>query len=260
MVLPILFLVTAFLYACVGFGGGSTYNALLVLNDTDYKILPLIALSCNLLVVSGGVWRFSKSRHIQIKKILPWIVFSIPAAWVGGLIHIPEIVFVGILGISLFLSALKMLWPEKEREKDSLFVSEKNPSPLFSALPPIIGTGLGFLAGITGIGGGIFLAPVLHLLNWGNSKNIAGTCSLFILVNSFSGLVGQSMKLDEVDMMLPIFSYWAVFPAVLIGGQIGSWIGSERLNKKLIKKLTAFLILYVAIRLLFRFSSMAGLF
>ena len=92
----------------------------------------------------------------------------------------------------------------------------------YTKLLRILGGGLGFLAGITGIGGGIFLAPVLHILNWDNSKNIAGTCSLFILVNSLAGLVGQFMKLEEFNLLSPILSYWAMFPAVLVGGQIGS--------------------------------------
>ncbi len=256
--LSVLFFITAFLYACVGFGGGSTYNALLVLNGTDYRILPLIALICNLIVVSGGAWRFSRNRHIQIKKVLPWVTLSVPAAWMGGRISIPEVAFIGILGGVLFVFSVKMLLPEEGK----LFLNSsiKYLSSSVSILPPILGGGLGFLAGITGIGGGIFLAPVLHILNWDNSKNIAGTCSLFILVNSLAGLVGQFMKLEEFNLLSPILSYWAMFPAVLVGGQIGSMIGAEHLNTEIIKKMTAFLILYVSLRLLFRFCGMIGLF
>ncbi len=253
-----LFFITAFLYACVGFGGGSTYNALLVLGDADYKILPLVSLICNLIVVSGGVWRFSKNRHIRIKKILPWVFLSVPAAWVGGRINIPEFIFVGILGCSLFISSLQMLWPAKP--KHLLDMEQKNISSSIDFLPPVIGGGLGFLAGLTGIGGGIFLAPILHILNWDNSKNIAGTCSLFILVNSLAGLLGQIMKLNESDLLLSLSSYWLLFPSVLLGGQIGSLMGAERLNTEMIKKLTALLILYVALRLLFRFGGMVRIF
>ncbi|MDD3020267.1 MAG: sulfite exporter TauE/SafE family protein [Alphaproteobacteria bacterium] len=256
--LSVLFFITAFLYACVGFGGGSTYNALLVLNETDYKIIPLIALICNLIVVSGGVYRFSRNRHIQIKKVLPWVALSVPAAWVGGRINVHEAAFIGILGGALFVSSMKMLWPEKT--KHLLNRGTKHLSSSIAILPPVLGGGLGFIAGITGIGGGIFLAPILHVLNWDNSKNIAGTCSFFILVNSLAGLTGQFMKLEEFTLLLPILSYWAMFPAVLMGGQIGSMIGAERLNTEIIKKMTALLILYVALKLLFRFFEMSDLF
>jgi len=250
MLLAVLFFITALLYACVGFGGGSTYNALLVLSETDYRLLPFIALTCNIIVVSGGVWHFSRGRHIDIRKILPWVIISVPAAWLGGYIAVPEKVFIGLLGSLLLLSGIKMLWPEK----DSTLLQQTKKT--FPFVPPLIGGALGFVAGLTGIGGGIFLAPVLHLLRWSEPRNIAGTCSLFILVNSLSGLVGQTMKLGEINILPLALSYWYLLPTVLVGGQIGSWMGAERINSAVIKKLTALLILYVSIRLLFRFWMM----
>lgn len=251
MLLGTFFFATALIYACVGFGGGSTYNALLVLNDTDYRIIPLIALSCNIIVVSGGVWFFSKAGHINIKKILPWLLFSVPAAWIGGFIDIPEAVFIGLLGGALLMAGIRMLWPEKT----TISIQEEHPPKFIYApfTPSVIGGSLGLLAGLTGIGGGIFLAPILHLLRWGDPKNIAGTCSLFILVNSLSGLIGQTMKLNEMDILSSISSYWILFPSVLIGGQIGSWLGSTKLDVVAVKKVTALLILYVSARLLYRF-------
>ncbi|MGN7439406.1 MAG: sulfite exporter TauE/SafE family protein [Alcanivorax sp.] len=252
MYLAVLFFITALLYACVGFGGGSTYNALLVLAETDYRIIPILALTCNIIVVSGGVWHFSKTKHIKLSQVFPWIILSIPAAWLGGYMTVPETVFVGILGCALLLSGIKMLLPEKEiffLQPQTHFAWAKS-----SFVPPIVGASLGFLAGITGIGGGIFLAPVLHLLRWGDSKNIAGTCSLFILVNSLSGLAGQGMKLENTGLLIStVGAYWYLFPAVLVGGQIGSWMGSSRINVNAVKKLTALLILYVSIRLLYQF-------
>lgn len=244
MLLAAFFFITALLYACVGFGGGSTYNALLVLSDTDYRVLPFVALTCNIIVVSGGVWHFSRGRHIDIRKILPWVILSLPAAWIGGYIEIPEKVFIGLLGCVLFLSGIKMLWPEKE---NALLQPARQTA---SFIPPLIGGGLGLIAGLTGIGGGIFLAPVLHFLRWSDPRNIAGTCSLFILVNSLSGLAGQAMKLEETEILSLGLSYWYLFPAVLFGGQIGSWMGSSCINPNAVKKLTALLIIYVAIRLL----------
>ncbi len=242
MTVAALFFVTALIYASVGFGGGSTYNALLVLNGVDYKIIPLVALSCNIIVVSGGVWHFAKQGHINTRKILPWVIVSIPAAWIGGSIHIQEVYFLGILSIALFVSGVQMLLPMKD--------NSSRPALTYSKLAaPIIGGSLGLLAGITGIGGGILLAPVLYLLRWDTPKSIAGTCSLFILVNSLSGLAGQIMKQDLSNTILAIEPYWLLFPAVLIGGQIGSRLGTVKINGTIVKKATALLILYVSIKI-----------
>lgn len=146
MVLAFLFFMTALLYACIGFGGGSTYNALLVLGDTDYQLIPIISLICNIVVVSGGVWHFSREGHIRLSRIAPWIVFSVPASFVGGLIPVPEVIFTGVLGFALLLSGIRLLWPEKE---DPSFPNLK--APQHSFMPAIFGTLLGLMAGITGI-------------------------------------------------------------------------------------------------------------
>ncbi|MFK7867015.1 MAG: sulfite exporter TauE/SafE family protein [Alphaproteobacteria bacterium] len=246
--LTALFFVTALIYACVGFGGGSTYNALLVLNDTDYRILPFIALGCNIIVVSGGVWHFARAGHIKLNHILPWIVFSVPAAWLGGFITVSESIFIGLLGGALLLSGVKMLWPDKH-EPTQTKAAIKPVSSYY--VPLLVGLILGFIAGLTGIGGGIFLAPILHFVRWSNSKNIAGACSLFILVNSCAGIIGQMMKINDSGFIFSaLSSYWLLLIAVLIGGQIGSWLGALKINMRAVKMLTALLILYVAIRLL----------
>jgi uncharacterized membrane protein YfcA len=251
MILSTLFFLTAMIYASVGFGGGSTYAALLVLNGVDYKILPFITLICNIIVVSGGVWHFSANQHIKLKTILPWISLSVPAAWVGGYIQIPEGVFIITLGSALLLSSFWMFLPDNSKKcnLESALVNV----PVASYLPYLIGPALGFLAGVTGIGGGIFLAPVLHFIKWGNPKNIAGACSVFILLNSLSGLVGQAMKLVNLSTLLTTIPHWTLLLAVFIGGQAGSRFGSAHVSSKVVKKLTAFLILYVAIRLLSTF-------
>jgi len=249
--LPLVFsfLVTACVYASVGFGGGSTYNALLALAEVDYKLLPVIALLCNLIVVSGGTLRFARSGHVDIKKIFPWIVTSVPAAWLGGYVEISEFVFVGLLGVSLFICGVRLLWPEKKTEK-KIWIHEHR---LFA---PVIGAGLGGLAGMVGIGGGIFLAPILHLLKWAEAKSIAATCSVFILVNSVAGLTGQMMKSTETFVSQNMLDYIWLFPAVFVGGQIGSYLGAEYFEPKTVKKLTGLLTLYVACRLLWRWTEM----
>ncbi len=239
------FFITALLYAVVGFGGGSTYSALLVLTNTDYRILPSIALICNLIVVSGGAYRFYKADHIDLKRIAPWIITSVPAAWIGGYIDISKEIFTGLLGFSLLLSGTRMLITgQKQYNLDNVIINE-NP-----IVPLIIGGILGLLAGLVGIGGGIFLAPILYMMKWDNAKKIAATCSIFILVNSLSGIIGQAMKLDNLGMILNITGYWLLFPAVFIGGQIGSYMSAAKLNPDILRLLTSALILYVSIRLL----------
>lgn len=248
LLVALAFAVTAFLYACIGFGGGSTYNALPVLGNTNYHLIPFISLICNIVVVSGGVWHFSEEGHVRLPHIAPWIVFSVPASFAGGLISVPEVIFTGILGFALLLSGLRLLWPEKE---DISFPSLATRD--YKYLPAIIGSILGVLAGITGIGGGIFLAPILHFIRWGNAKQIAGVCAFFILVNSLAGLIGQSIKIDNTDVFSALLPYWILLPAVIVGGQIGSWLGAVQINISMAKKMTGYLILYVSARLIMKF-------
>ena len=242
--LAALFLITALLYGAAGFGGGSTYNALLVLAGTDYRAVPVVALACNVLVVAVGSWRFARSGHVDWRRIWPLLVLSVPFAWLGGRLAIAETVFVGLLAASLLAAGLLMLWqPDWEKEA---------PPVLRSRLAePLAGGALGFLAGLVGIGGGIFLAPLLYMLRWGPPKAIAGTCAVFILANSLSGLAGQLAKGDAGGEALA--AYWPLFPAVLVGGLVGSTLGSGRLDPKYLRNLTALLILYVAVRLAIRF-------
>jgi uncharacterized membrane protein YfcA len=241
--LAVFFFVTALLYAAVGFGGGSTYNALLVLAGADYRAVPVVALACNILVVSVGSWRFARGGHVDWRRIWPLFALSIPLAWVGGRLIVAEPVFVGLLAMSLFAAGLLMLWqPRWQRDGPPRVASRW--------VEPVAGGALGFLAGMVGIGGGIFLAPLLYLLRWGSPRAIAGTSAVFILANSISGLAGQLAKGSSVGIL---GAYWPLFPAVVAGGLIGSTLGSSRLDPKYVRILTALLILYVAVRLAIRF-------
>lgn len=249
ILLSLFFFVTAFLYACVGFGGGSTYNALLILAGTDYKIIPVVSLLCNIIVVSGGVWHFSREGHIRIQRILPWIAFSIPASFAGGLIPVSEVFFIGLLGFILLCSGIGLLWPERDQ---NISIRSSDRTSNNKLLEPLLGTFLGILAGITGIGGGIFLAPILHFLRWGSANQIAGACALFILVNSLAGITGQIIKMDSASTLALLPPYWLLLMAVLTGGQMGSGLGATRIKPAVIKKMTALLILYVAARLIIK--------
>ncbi len=246
--LAALFLLTALLYAAVGFGGGSTYSALLVLAKTDFHLVPVISLMCNLLVVSVGTWRFARAGQMPWRRAWPLFTLSVPLAWVGGRLAVSELLFVGLLAVSLLVAGLAMLWQRKPLPDDT------TSAPTWRE--PIIGGMLGLLAGIVGIGGGIFLAPVLHLMRWGGAKAIAGTCALFILVNSIAGLAGQLAKPDTMSRIEAMGGYWLLFPAVAIGGLAGSVIGSTRLKPRHLAVMTAILVLYVAGQLAVRFVHM----
>lgn len=244
--LAVLFFMTAALYASVGFGGGSTYIALLALVDLDYRILPIIALICNIIVVMGGTLRFHSRGLIDWHRVWPIILLSVPAAWIGGLIPIQRDSFMLLLGISLFAAAVLLLLEPMLKKTNRLSFEWGN--TLW--FPSVIGTGIGFLSGMVGIGGGIFLAPILLLINWADSRRIAATASLFILVNSVAGLAGQAMK-SGFELSSATWSlYWPIFVGVLIGGQIGSILASRKLPEIWIRRLTALLIIYVSLRIL----------
>ena len=247
--LALLFAVTAALYASVGFGGGSTYIALLALSALDYRALPVIALLCNIIVVTGGTIRFQSRGLIDWPKIWPILLLSVPAAWLGGRIVLAQDSFMLLLGLSLAAAGiLLIIEPFIKRAGDSAPGGQWTGHRLFA---PAIGTGIGFLSGMVGIGGGIFLAPVLLLTRWADSRRIAATASVFILGNSVAGLAGQVAKAGGSSGGEAILAYWPLFVGVLLGGQIGSILASKSLPEIWIKRLTALLILYVALRILF---------
>lgn len=252
--LVISFFITAALYASVGFGGGSTYNSLLVLSGVDYRILPAIALTCNIIVVSGGTLRFWQRGLLSIRDLSPFLAASVPAAWIGGRLNVSEIVFVGLLGLALLFAGLRMVTQPNPQAGP---VNRQSGWPLFT-ISIAVGGLIGFISGLVGIGGGIFLAPVLYFLNWGSPRRIAAACSLFILANSVSGLTGQLAKLGEASILSAAIPYWPLLLSVLVGGQIGSWAASQSFRPATIKRLTSVLILYVALRLLYRWSSLVG--
>lgn len=243
--LAALFLITALLYSSVGFGGGSTYTALLVLFGTPFYLVPLISLACNVTVVSGNTLNFVRAGVVAWKKTFPIIVFSVPASWAGGRLQVSETVFITLLALALMIAGIRLLLGAKSVADNDLIKT----LPLWTA--GLIGALIGFYSGLVGIGGGIFLAPVLYALNWGKAREIAAACSVFILVNSLSGMAGQITKLDDLALMSEALPYWPLIPAVLIGGFIGSRLGALKLPELAMKRLTGVLILSVALRLIY---------
>lgn len=243
ILLAALFFITALLYASVGFGGGSTYTALLIMSGTDYRLIPIIALSCNILVVSGNVVRYTRAGLIDWQRIWPLICLSIPAAWLGGRIVIAQDIFIGLLAIALFIAAIRLLTSQKTVAAK---IETQNTPKWINA---VIGGAIGFYAGLVGIGGGIFLAPMLHALRWGRAQQISASCSLFILVNSIAGIGGQFTKLNSLSLTHEAAAFWPLLPAVFIGGFIGNHLGVFKVSELWLKRLTGLLILIVAVRL-----------
>lgn len=242
VLLASLFALTACLYASVGFGGGSTYTALLVASGTDYALIPIIALSCNIVVVAGNTLRYSRANLVPWRQLWPILTLSVPAAWIGGRLIISETVFIGLLAIALLFSGIRLLWNTNAKSD----INIKKISPFLSGA---IGAIIGLYSGLVGIGGGIFLAPVLYALSWGHAKTIAAACSAYILFNSISGFIGQSMKLSDLERFSDSFAFWPLILTVLIGGFIGNHLGVKYISQIWIQRLTGALILIVAIRL-----------
>lgn len=249
LILTGLFLLAAVAYSSVGFGGGSSYNALLILSGMDYRLVPAIALSCNILVVTGGVYHYSRAGFLTLNKLIPFIVLSVPMAWLGGSLAVSERVFIGLLGFSLLVAAVQMLL----KPHTTAAVNDYGNVRYWLIAGPVGGF-IGLLAGITGIGGGIFLAPIIYFLHLAPARTVAGITSGFILVNSIAGLAGQMMKAGDYSPMQGWLQAWPLFIAVVIGGQIGSHLGAYHLPEKWIRRLTALLMLYVATRLIWRWA------
>ncbi|MDT8279705.1 MAG: sulfite exporter TauE/SafE family protein [Erythrobacter sp.] len=242
ILLALAFFVTALLYASVGFGGGSTYAALLALSGLDYRLLPLISLACNIVVVAGSSVRFARAGITPWRGALLLVALAAPASFVGGLIPIGREAFLTLLGVSLVLTSLTMLIPIAEQRAGE--------PTRYARWIPVAAPALGFLAGLVGIGGGIFLAPLLHLTRWQGARAIAATASLFILVNSLFGLAGQLIKNGPDLFGQALGTALPLLIAVVIGGQIGGLFAARLLPPKWIRWLTAILVLVVGVRLL----------
>ena len=241
IILSILFFVTAVLYSSVGFGGGSTYLALLLIWGVPYFIFPLIALSCNIIVVSGNCFNYIRAGNLNLKLLIPYLIGSIPLAFIGGSLPIEKIFFEILLFLVLATAGILLLlnfraYDDKEKSYRKV--------PIIISI--LIGGVLGFISGVVGIGGGIFLSPILFLIKAGKPKHIVTTASLFILINSFSGIMGQITKnavLNELS------NYWYLLLIVLVGGQLGNFLNLKIFPTRILALVTAGLVLFVAIRI-----------
>ena len=241
IILSILFFVTALIYSSVGFGGGSTYLAILLIWGVPYTIFPVIALVCNIIVVSGNSINFIRSKNININLLFPYLIGSIPFAFIGGSITIEKSLFEILLFCVLLVAGIFLLIESKSFNKEQIKI---NQIPRLISIS--IGAIIGFMSGLVGIGGGIFLSPLLFLMKAGYPRHITSSASLFILINSIFGIAGQLTKDQILDQVI---IYWPLFLSVLVGGQIGSVLNIKFLPNKILALLTSFLVIFVAIRI-----------
>ena len=230
------------MYSSVGFGGGSSYLAILALTGIAFTQIRSIALLCNIMVVSGNVYLFYKQNQLEWKKIIPLVSLSIPLSYLGGYLKINQKLFFIALGFTLCFAAITMWFSKKRTKKNN---KEYNYNFIKNTC---IGGIIGFISGMVGIGGGIFLAPFLYLTNWSTPNKIAATASFFILVNSFAGLFGQFSNPNfEINWSFSLILLFTVF----IGGQLGNKISNRYFTPIQLKKATSILIVLVSLRILY---------
>ncbi len=232
-----IFLV-AILYSSVGHGGASGYLAVMALLAVAPEITRPTSLILNLFVASIGTIQFYRAGHFSWRIFLPFAAASIPMAVVGGMIQLPTSVYKIVLGVVLLLAAVRLAIKLKNDE-------QVNQPPILACL--LIGAIIGLLSGLVGVGGGIFLTPVLLLMRWAETRVAAGVSVLFILVNSAAGLVGQYQRgaLDGLPSEV-----WLWIAAAAVGGFIGSTLGSTKFDSITMRRLLAAVLLFAGVKLI----------
>jgi len=240
--LAVAFLGIALVYASVGFGGGSAYTALLALAGASPAAIPVVSLACNLVVAAGGALQFARRGHLGRLRVWPLLLASAPAAYLAGRYPLDPAAYLLLLGLALAAAAV-LLWLRGAADDQAA------PRPMPDRAAVGVGAGLGALSGLTGIGGGIYLSPLLMLRRWAAPREAAAAAAVFIAVNSLFGLAGQLTKpgaRDHAALIVPLGL------AVLLGGSVGSRLGAGVFAPSLVRRGTAALAALVAARLLAR--------
>ena len=242
ILLGVLFFAAALLYSSVGHGGGSGYLAAMALLGMPPAMMRPTALVMNLGVAAISLYKFARAGGFNWRLFLPFALTSVPMAFVGGRIQLPVAWFGVLVGIVLLFSAVRLFTETLQRGSQARGV--RGPPPIAVAL--LVGAGIGLLSGLTGVGGGIFLSPLVVLMGWGTVRDSAAPTAAFILVNSASGLVGLLTRQPALPEALP---YWVA--AVLVGGLIGATLGSRRLGNTGLRRALAAVLLVAGAKMVF---------
>ncbi|MFK7910596.1 MAG: sulfite exporter TauE/SafE family protein [Akkermansiaceae bacterium] len=230
--LTLVFLVISYLSASVGLGGGSTYTAVMAASGVGIYAIPLVSLSLNLVVTSAGCLQYIRHRHASWKLIWPFLVSSVPMAYLGGSLQLPKTLFYGILFGSLVIVVIRIFCYQQTSIKLKL--------SRWKSLAVCLGIGalLGFIAGVVGIGGGIYLVPIIIILGLGSEKEAAASGSIFIWINSMSGLIARFQHYP-----INIQPYLPLLVSVLIGGMLGATMGATKLKPQTMQKILGCIII-----------------
>jgi uncharacterized membrane protein YfcA len=241
--LTLLIFVAALLYSSVGHGGASGYLAAMALFGLAPASMKPTALILNLFVAGLGTFRYARAGYFSWNVFWPFAIFSVPCAFYGGTYQLHDRTYKFILGVALLFAAWRLAFNHSPQAP-----TDQRPIPLMWAL--LLGVPIGLLSGLVGVGGGIFLSPLVLLLGWADVRKTAGVSAAFILVNSAAGLLGQQYH-DHWRTFSSIPSgilYWV--PAALVGGIIGSEFGSRRLTPIAMRRLLAAVLVVAGLKLL----------
>ena len=239
LIIAILFFVGAALYASVGHGGASSYLAVMGLFSFAPDVMKPTALAINILVSGVATFKFYRAGLFSWRLFWPFAVVSIPAAFIGGATVLPARAYKILVGVVLLYAALWMF-----RSSLRPLNKEAHLPPLWAALA--WGAAIGFLSGLTGVGGGIFLSPLLLYMGWAETRATSGVAAPFILVNSIAGLLGHFSSVAQLPPNVPI---WGA--AAVLGGWIGASYGSKRAPAPVLRQLLSLVLVVASIKLIF---------
>jgi hypothetical protein len=248
VLLSVLILAAAMLYSSVGHAGASGYLAAMALVGIAPEVMKPSALALNILVATITTVRFYRAGCFSWSVFLPFAVSAVPFAFVGGYITLPSSVYKPLVGIALLLAALRLFWntpaaAQDDKKPTDREPTDKKPVPLILAL--LCGAGIGLLSGLTGVGGGIYLTPLLLFMGWAETRESAGVSAAFIFVNSIAAICGHLTSMNTLPSAIP---YWAA--AAVVGGIIGSEFGSRRLGNLTLRRLLAVVLVIAGLKLI----------
>lgn len=230
--------VVAILYSCVGHGGASGYIAVMALFSVTPAVFKPTALILNILVATVATYTFARAGHFSWRLFWPFAATSIPCSLIGGYLSLPPYIYKPLVGLILLFSACRLMFHSEDAG-----IAVRQPS---TPVAMVVGAALGLLSGLTGVGGGIFLSPILLLFKWGRAREVSSIAALFILVNSIAGLLGHISSLQSIPNFAPMLA-----AAALTGGVIGSFIGSRRLSVTVVVKTLSIVLAIAGCKLLF---------